>query len=180
MSLFFITGLPRNRTAWLATLLSHGERTFCYHDGLQYFPNPKSVVHAMRESNYDIVGDSDSALLLHVAEIIRLVPDAKWVLLYRDPGDSLESYWKHFGNRYPGSPKTYEGVVESFKLADKLFRRAEAMLPKALKVNFEDLDDVNVVQKIWAHCLPGVEFSMDRWRTLDGLRVNVIPEKVKI
>src|SRR6267142_4290527 len=75
MSLFFITGLPRNRTAWLSVLLSHGEKSFCTHDGLKNH-SPKQLVHAMRESDYDYAGDSDSALLLHVEEIIALAPDA--------------------------------------------------------------------------------------------------------
>lgn len=179
MSLFFITGLPRSRTAWLSLLLTHGSESFCHHDGLKGF-SVKGLVHEMRESGYTNTGDSDSALLLHLEEVIRLVPDAKWVIVNRDPVASMDSYWKEFGTRYPGSPKTYQGIVDAFKLATKLFERAGCMLPKALRVDFEDLESPISGQKIWSHCLPGVEFPLDRWKALDTFRVNVIPQKLTL
>lgn len=179
MGLFFLTGLPRVRSAWLSVLLSDGDNSLCLHDALKN-NTPKSLVHYLRESDRKHAGDADSSLLLHVEEVVRLCPDAAWVLVHRDPIDSLDSYWKHFGTRYPGAPQTYEGVVECFGIANKLFKRARLILPKALHVNFSDLDDVNTVRKVWAHCIPGVEFPFERWAQLDGMRVNVIPEKVKV
>ncbi len=178
MSLFFLTGLPRNRTAWLSVLLSHGSTSFCTHDGLKNH-SPKQLVHAMRESDYDYAGDSDSALLLHVEEIVSLVPDANWVLLHRDVVDCLDSYHRHFEFKYPGGPKTYPELVNTFNVAEKLFQRTKRILPRALTVNFSELDNIAVVYKLWRHCMPGVLFPVNRFNELSALRVNVMVEKLK-
>lgn len=177
MSLFFITGLPRTRTAWLANLLSHGSESFCHHDGLKSV-KPKELVHSLRESDFLYAGDSDSALLLHIEEIIRLVPDAKWVLLYRPTWDSYYSFHTHFKGKYPGTPKDPQQLWDVFQHAQAYFERAENILPHALRVKFEDLFQQETVEGIWKHCLPSIEFPVERWKMLDTFRVNVIPEKV--
>lgn len=179
MSLFFLTGLPRNRTSWLANLLSHGSDSFCHHDGLKAH-TPKSLVHSMRESNFLYSGDSDSALLIHIEEIIQLVPDARWVLLKRSPFDAYHSFHTYFAGRYPGTPKDPDQLWQVFQHAQAYFRRAEQILPHALKVDFEDLYIQEKVESIWKHCLPSIEFPLERWKMLDTFRVNVIPEKITL
>ena len=70
---FFILGLPRSRTAWLANFLTYDD-LFCYHEGID-------GCSSMDEYKDKIGNDGDSCTGLVMLDIDRYFPDAKKVII---------------------------------------------------------------------------------------------------
>jgi hypothetical protein len=175
---FFVTGLPRSRTAWLANFLTHGPVSLCYHDILRVDPKLERL-NAL--SGYQFVGDSDSALLLEWPRWVKQFPGARWVVINRPMVECLESFMHRFnaGRPYPGAPTKIVELTQVFHFCDRLKRIAERGLPaeQTLKVEFADLNKEETIRRVWDWCLPGVEFPRERWEMLHTFQVNVMPEK---
>jgi hypothetical protein len=93
MKTFFVTGLPRSRTAWMATYLTWG-KTFCFHDGFTGLDHPAKIhekFDSMREKGFENVGNSDPANLYFIDTLIEQFPDAKWFLIERFLPDAVKS-----------------------------------------------------------------------------------------
>jgi hypothetical protein len=43
-------------------------------------------------------------------------------------------------------------------------------------IGFEELASEGIVRQLWSHCLPQVPFDLERWKMLDGFKVEVIAE----
>lgn len=86
---FFITGLPRSRTAWFANYLTFGD-SFCLHDG---FRGLKSVEDFPARLNvYEgASGNSDPANVLFWQRLVEWYPQAKWVVVVRPFGEVVVS-----------------------------------------------------------------------------------------
>lgn len=70
---FFILGLPRSRTAWLANFLTY-DGLFCHHEGID-------GCSSMDEYKEKIGDDGDSCTGLVMLDIDRYFPDAKKVII---------------------------------------------------------------------------------------------------
>lgn len=91
---FFITGLPRSRTAWFANLLTWGD-VICHHDPVDLVGHTlgdfaANVINNLRGS-FTPVGLSDASTLYAWREYATAFPDAKWVLIDRDARDVIRS-----------------------------------------------------------------------------------------
>ncbi len=84
---FFITGLPRSRTAWMAAFLS-GAGVMCWHELLKHCATREAFYRGMRHPEYR-VGDSDCGL--PVTDFQARFPKAKTVVIERDPVEVLAS-----------------------------------------------------------------------------------------
>ena len=106
---FFITGLPRCRSAWFANLLTYGNRygeSFCFHDAWHGLESVEAIRPKLENMcgqlvHYDdhhkcrpVVGISDPALLLFWRQMAEWYPDAKWVVVLRDYKDAVKSCTK--------------------------------------------------------------------------------------
>lgn len=78
---FFITGLPRSRTAWLATYFSMLDGVHCYHEGLKGCRSEEHFRRRMTCIPNAIVGNSDSVLPL--TSFRQMFPDAPLVVIER-------------------------------------------------------------------------------------------------
>ena len=89
---FFITGLPRSRTAWFSAYLNAHPYVKCWHDGLNGCADPEHFVQKMKMygtfSDHRI-GNADSGLPL--ADIHAMFPDAPVVIIHRNFIDSVHS-----------------------------------------------------------------------------------------
>jgi len=91
MSFYFITGLPRSRTAWMANYLTHG-RSMCFHDEL--LDGPLVLAAKMRKAaeHYAYVGHSDPANLFCWRELDKAFKgEARWVVLVRNVKECIQS-----------------------------------------------------------------------------------------
>lgn len=180
MNNFFITGLPRSRTAWLANLLTYST-SFCWHDALTFtstIPRLWTFLCEHIRNGYDYLGNSDSALLFHRDEMVKLFPEAKWVIVERDSKEVAKSFWDQFHATYPGGPTTFEETCLMTSNLSELFQKVKNAFPNCLHVKFTDLENPPTIEAIWKHCLPSLRFNGDRLRMLETFRVNVIARKV--
>ena len=93
---FFITGYPRSRTCWAANLLSTAE-AFCYHDGLVGLDRLEDLREQLERPAVPVVGLSDPAILLYWETLAEWYPDARWVVIERDPESAYRSAVQAFG-----------------------------------------------------------------------------------
>lgn len=99
MKTFFVTGLPRSRTAWIANYLTYG-KTFCFHDGFCGLAHPlelKDKFDAMRTNGFETVGNSDPANLYFVDTLLEAFPDAYWMVIKRDLKEAQKACEEAFG-----------------------------------------------------------------------------------
>lgn len=178
---FFITGLPRSRTAWLANLLTWG-RTFCYHEPLYSCTRVADLnllADKAKAEGLLNVGGSDSGLPFFWRETRELFPNALWLVVRRPVKDVVISYTEYF-TKHPfhgmGTLST-ESVEE---LCINLDRELDALcrtLPDSQKlvVRFDDLGETNTVRYLW-HFLTSEKFSRLRFEQLKNFRINVVSE----
>lgn len=174
---FFITGLPRSRTAWLANFFTT-ENCFCYHDALSFI-SPVNMPYQFTRHVETIVGDSDSALVIHMSIMLRLFPTAAWVFVRRPVEEAASSYWKTFGNRYPCGPQTQSECDRRFNMLEEQLDQAEGMVSNKMAVQFSRLSNENTMRAMWDFLIGDTPFNKERWRMLESMQVNIIPSKVR-
>lgn len=177
---FFISGMPRTRTAWCSAFFS-GKFSFCFHDATATtrFGIEKLVTRfASVAEKYEFVGDSDSGLLAIADKVSRRWPQAPWVLIHREAEHVTQSYQRHFqGTSYP-CPELVADTREAIAVVERLYSDAKSVLgQRALEVKFEDLENEDAVKSVWDWCLPGIEFPKERYEVFQKLVVNIHPAK---
>ena len=91
MSFYFITGLPRSRTAWLANYLTHNQ-SMCYHDELMDGPGVLECTMRKAAIRFVHVGHADPANLFCWRQLDEaFLGEAKWIFVRRPFHESMES-----------------------------------------------------------------------------------------
>jgi hypothetical protein len=145
---FFITGLPRSRTAWLAAFLSAHHDVWCWHEGLKGCHSKAQFVEKMRPSwagmpAESTIGNADSVLPL--TNFQRLFPGAATVIIHRSLGDVYASTKRLFGPL----------PDESRELLDETHVKMQSL--EGFHVEFENLDVL--MPSICSHI--GIEYRQD-------------------
>ncbi len=135
MKNFFITGLPRSRTAWLSVFMSQGN-SFCYHEAMRGCKTKQEYYDKLALEGYDYVGDSNSALTY--TDYQEKYPEAPLVIIHRPTVEIYESL-RLLGIR-----------IELRTLAEYSL---ELRGLKGLHVEFDDID--NSLNSIFYHCTEG-------------------------
>ncbi len=78
---FLIFAPPRSRTAWLANFLTY-DNSYCYHEALAMVTKMEELKNMKRGTK--VTGNSDSGLFMLAEDMLKLLPDAKVVLVKRD------------------------------------------------------------------------------------------------
>lgn len=87
MTPFFITGLPRSRTAWMAAYLTGGD-VLCHHELMKFCKSKEEFYQSFRHPALR-VGDSDSGL--PDTEFQKIFPRAPTIIIERPLDDVLQS-----------------------------------------------------------------------------------------
>lgn len=174
--MFFVTGLPRSRTAWLAAWLSTGRAT-CYHDLLKTLELP-ALVEKLKGGYAR--GDSDSGLLWYWEELNQAVPDARWVLIERSSPEALLAYNRAFARPYPGTEQmtpAQRAQVWMHLQHHRAQLAADGLGGRLLTVTYDGLNQMEVARRVWEWVHPD-PWDEERWREFDALKITVIPEKL--
>ena len=175
---FFITGLPRSRTAWLANFLTTGA-SYCAHDALLGVSSFVELDAKLRALPGELRGDSDSAALLFAPRLFAMYPEARWVVVLRDPEEvvwSLLSMEPYAGIEKLSATVAKATVALGIKDTERLYGN-----PRVHFVEFEALDSMATLRGIWEWCLGDrVPWCPERAAMLDVMRVEVIPAKVDV
>ncbi len=162
---FFVTGLPRSRTAWLANWLTT-DHSICWHD-VRFERN-------MVASQFGIktVGFSSSELVSQFEEIKELFPEAPWIVVLRNSQDALVAFKRWAGDLLP-----QDDLMEKF-WADRCHEIGKLCTHgNVTTVKYEDLDLEPICAGIWSTLLPHIAFDAERWKLLNGLKVEQHIEK---
>lgn len=186
MRTFFIVGLPRSRTAWLANLLTYGD-SFCFHEALAQVSSPQELPALFHSKAFprgwyrEVVGDADPSVPMFHVEIAELFPEAKYVFIERPYDEALASYLTFIRDNplANGPAQTRNEATAGFRLlADRLAEMKNAVHGRGpLQLEFNALDRIECVQQLCSYCQVGLDH--DRWQMLRNFRVNMIPRNVE-
>lgn len=161
---FFVTGLPRSRTAWLANFLT-AQGALCVHEGLLYGQEP--LIAWLQASTRR--GLSDSMLSIHWQAIFAHFQDYRLVIIERDPEQCWESLTLFLDREELRVPR--RALQLQFAEAQRCLQQM-AQRCTHLAVKFDDLGDLPTLRDLWEHCLPGLPFDEERARLLARLNVQ--------
>lgn len=169
---FFITGLPRSRTAWFS-VASTTHSSICYHeptkglssfDELRDFWTPKYGVD---------IGVSDSSLALQVGRILdELKP--RTLVIHRPLDEAIKSFAKYATDNdlpYDGKWCSEFGEMSALALA------TIGSHPLVKTVRFGELDDYAVMCDCLKWLLPNAEFP--DLKSLMGFNIQVQSSVIK-
>jgi len=158
---FFVSGLPRSRTAWMANWLTT-DHSLCLHD--EPFAVNKVALGRM-------TGFSGSEICTQFDDVEKAFPVSPWVIILRKPADAFESFMLA-----SGLDRTAEAVAlwwdARLKLLAQLCRK-----PNVEAIPFDDLDSEQTARQVWSHLMQGKPFNLERWLLLWKLSVTQHPMK---
>ena len=169
---FFIVGLPRCRSAWLAAFLTDGD-VHCHHEFIRQCSTPNDYVKELFWTRAPIVGDSDPTLPLFYDRIRSALPPHKVVFVLRDSARAKASFVEMLESA--GADST-EQAAQWPKLEAAL-KVMQATCPEALTVQFDRLNDMSEVLRLAEYCT-GLPFNSSRFKLFDELKITAIPSKV--
>lgn len=162
---FFIHALPRSRTTWLARALTDGPAV-CLHDALSLCWH---VADLATLANAAILGNADTGSALWIDALMRAFPDARHVVIRRDPDEVC-----HALAQLGLDPSPVAAI-------DRALDRVEAVADP-LVIEFPEIDTRGA--EIWRRCI-GTPFDAARWNRLthehietDLATLDVHPERL--
>lgn len=156
---FFITGLPRSRTAWLANFFSTGD-VFCWHEAMAGVGSQDEYWKRMRSPQATYVGNSDCGLFMGGYR-----KGCPLVIIERDLDEVEEALF------HKGFPGTRSVLIESKEAMDEMV---------GLRIPFEDINDR--LEEIHNTCVT-TPFNEQRAEQLIKLRVElteIVPDPASI
>ena len=165
---FFIAGLPRSRTAWLANWFT-ADGSDCAHDAWRWCSTPKAIREQM-PAGHDWVGTADSLNGPRYEQLVQeFGHEVPFAVVERDPLQASYAVLDLF-----------QGAVSLGEIFDEIkhLTLAHTLLPKTvMRVPFEALEDPETIRAMERHLTPGRIFDERRWRLLDELKVEIIMSK---
>lgn len=157
MNPFFVTGLPRSRTAWLANLFTT-DQTICWHD--RRFEEALTI-------NPKRVGFSGPELVTQFEHIRELFPKSPWLVVLRNADEALTSFKLAAGDLLPQDDLLLKFWKDRCHLLSQICTHANVTT-----VAFSELNNEEVIRAIWARILPDIAFDVQRWEMLSKLNVQ--------
>ncbi len=157
---FLITGLPRSRTAWMATVCNTVPVAFCRHEPSMEWEMWRDCFGAWRAGTHPCVGISDPLLGFYLPEIVREI--APRVLVIERDVAAVERALRVI------APSAQ--AREFLDALEERLREARG-LPGVLHVSFDALHDPDAVLLCLEHLLPGA--VVDRAKVGELLHMNV-------
>jgi len=159
---FYITGLPRSRTAWLARVFTHG-KVRCLHDPIGRFGEKWQETAKALEA-----GVSDCGLSLICPELER----GRWLIVRRDFYDAADSFLRMPRYPFETGPRDLD-VLRKMEAGLKEIERTQ----EHRTVSFDSLDDEHQMRGVWEFLVGDVEpWCPWHWDEMRHLRVTVKPE----
>lgn len=168
---FYVTGLPRSRTAWLSVALSDYTRVACLHEPLAWLDEytPEALLKLLDATRCPTAGVADSGLPVVAPDLPSLLPGPV-LIVWRDPEQVITSLARYLG----GDESVHAGGVAAMHARLDGFRhRYEHMT-----VRFEDLGSLEVMRSVWQHLIPHLPFQRRRIESLMRMRIDVDPARL--
>jgi len=174
LSPFFILGLPRSRTAWLANWFTYGP-SVCLHDPSMVAKDVGELARLLHDEmgNYPsagYIGTSDSANVVWFWDLARCFPAARFLIVRRDVEQCIKSV-------------EAQGLLEAAKTLLWAHASHELILQRMPeRVRTLDFDDINATTMRAAHkwLTPGARFNLSRFKQLDEMVISPKMDKYKV
>ena len=150
MAKFFIIGLPRSRTAWLANFFTHGP-SYCYHDPLVECESLDDLDKMEIQTDTEYVGFSDAAFSLMLDRLSVAYPFAPKIIVHR-PLHIVRSSCEKVGLTPPPDGISLHAI-------------------NGLHVQYQHLNEIPVLSAMWNHVI-GKGFSERRARMLIDMKIE--------
>ena len=144
---FFVIGLPRSRTAWLANFLTF-DGNFCYHEGMAGCRNIDEYKEKLGDD-----GDSSTGLMLFNMNVE--FPKAPKIIIEGDIEKAVQYAYKTYGYYDP----SYMHYLD--------IRMKEIA---GMRIKVEEIDEK--LPLIWAHLI-GTPFDKKRGELLKNMRIEI-------
>jgi len=162
---FYITGLPRSRTAWLSVLFTT-EHVTCHHEAIRFCDHFGQYLDLM--SGFGVDGDSSSGLIPVAEKVIAYWPESPWLIVNREPNECAASAAKLLNIE----------LQQAMAMAYADRKKLDAINPRrVMRIDFKQLDDETTVREAWEFLLPGTPFNAARYHVLNELRIEPILAK---
>lgn len=161
---FFITGLPRSRTAWFAVAATTDD-SMCHHEPTTRFKRWEDCFVLWRTGRHHYTGISDNSLGFHIRQII--AEAAPRVLIIDRDIEEVEASL----DQALGFPRSNYCAL--------LRRYLDYTHPLIKRVAFDDLADGNTVVDCLEHLMPDLSFDLDRVAMLRHMNIQTDIERVK-
>ncbi|MFP4622361.1 MAG: hypothetical protein ACLFM7_13700 [Bacteroidales bacterium] len=166
---FFITGLPRSRTSWLANFFTY-YNSFCYHEATRFCANIQDLKELMRNHEAENIGDADPALLYLMDDLKKIFPHSRVVLVERELHETIDSFMDFYTSyEYKRIQEWIEGL---FEIMEQITQRYDVKT-----VAHDDLNHMQTCREVWEYLLPEEPFDVKRWNLLDELYINKLIDK---
>ena len=159
---FFITGLPRSRTAWFSTFLT-GNNCFCYHEVLRISSGFDDAIQKLLNRKEMYVGNSDSSMPIWVDKIDSILYHSPIVIIERDINEVTNSLTNLFGEH--DYTKVLDLTLEGLEIIKKRYNY--------ISVDYNKLDEELYLKMIWDFCIPNIPFDKDKFETLKSINVSI-------
>jgi len=163
MNKFFIIGLPRSQTAWLANYFTMPGLSICHHEGLLRYKSFDKMAHALDHDDL-IAGDSDSGLCLFPEEVIEQSNYSKILIIKRSVDECRVSYQKAMKNYSLDANYIIDECLSGLQQIEKNTHN--------IVIPFENLLDKKYFKKVHEYILGDIAFSAERFEILKYLRVT--------
>lgn len=145
---FFVAGLPRSRTAWLANFLTYDHR-LCYHEALSQCQSLAQYRQKLGTNN----GDSSTDLMF--IDINALFPHAPVLVIENDGKKTADFIYREYG-------------FYSVEIID--FLKSKLQTVNGKRIHIDDID--NRLEEIWNYLI-GTPFDCERAALLTGFNVQM-------
>ena len=147
MNNFFVVGLPRSRTAWLANFLTYDNR-FCYHEGI----DGCSTIEEYKKKLGTNKGDSCTGLML--LELNKEFPNAPVVIIENNITKAVK-----FSRQTYGIETTKEMQILKEKMS----------FIRGLRIKLENINEA--LEDIWVHLI-GTPYNEERGNLLKNMNIQ--------
>jgi len=166
---FFITGLPRSRTSWLANFFTYNN-AFCFHEATRFCANMQDLKELMKSHEAGNIGNADPALLHIMDDVKKIFPDSRIVLIEREIHETIDSFIDFYTSyEYKN---IQEWIEQLYEIMEKIKSRYEVKT-----VRHDSLNYMETCKELWEYILPDEPFDVKRWNLLDELYINKLVDK---
>ena len=162
MNNFFITGLPRSRTAWLSTFFT-GNNCFCYHEILRVSNGFDDAIRRLSNRKEMYIGNSDSSLPVWIDKIDYILQDSPIVIIERNIDEVTNSLTNLFG-KVDWTP-SLDLTLKGLEIIKKRYNY--------ISIDYNDLNKQSCLENIWDFCVPNIPFDKDKFEILKTINISI-------
>ena len=162
---FFILSSARCRSSWFGNYFTYKD-SFCYNEESRYITNFNELIDRIESRPEKYVGFEDPELLHYVESLYGLFPKATYVLLERNRNVAERSFMS-------SQRASQEYTTRKFNRWYQDIEKFKSIIPEYETIDFDQMDDMEEVKRIWNYILPDCPFDIDRWNLLTALPIYI-------